>query len=177
MLEPFLGMIQYFGFNFAPYGYQMCNGQIIPISSNTALFSLLGTFYGGDGRSTFGLPDGRGRSLIGFNNNVPIGEAAGKDASLTLTINNLPNHTHAANVQIGCNNGNGGTASPLNAFPAVDTSHNTMYDTPPTSGAVMGAPLPVTVGNAGAGTPVATLAPYLAVSCAIAMQGIFPTRS
>ena len=101
-MEPFLAQIIMFGGNFAPRGWALCDGQLLPISQNQALFSLLGTTYGGDGRTTFALPDLRGRSPIHAGHgpglsNVKLGQRGGVE-SITLTINQLPNHTHAAAI-------------------------------------------------------------------------------
>ena len=100
--EPFLGGIELNGFNFAPRGFMLCQGQLLSIAQNTALFSLLGTMYGGDGRVTFGLPDLRGRTPIGFGqgpglSNYTQGELAGSE-TVTLTISNLPMHNHVMTV-------------------------------------------------------------------------------
>jgi microcystin-dependent protein len=179
MQDGFMGTIQYFGCNFNPYGFQLCAGQIVSIQQYTALFSLLGTNFGGNGTSNFGLPDLRGRSMIGQSPSLVIGEQAGKETAPGLTMNTMPNHTHAGNAQIGCNTSSGTTASPLGAVPAADTARAVMYDTPATAGVTMGTALPITVGNAGttAPTPFSILAPYQALTAAIAMVGVFPTRS
>src|SRR5438105_10342167 len=105
MSEPFLGQIMLFGGNFAPRGWAFCNGQIMSIAQNTALFSLLGTTYGGDGITTFALPDLRGRAPVGQGqgpglSNITLGEASGTE-SITLTIANMPGHNHT----LGCDNG------------------------------------------------------------------------
>ena len=91
--DPMLGEIQYVGFNFCPRGWAQASGQILPINQNQALFSLLGTAYGGDGRTSFGLPDYRGRTPIGISNNNNLGQKNGSE-SITLTTENLPAHTH-----------------------------------------------------------------------------------
>ncbi|MEX1309383.1 MAG: tail fiber protein, partial [Candidatus Sulfomarinibacteraceae bacterium] len=102
MASPFIGQIQLFGFNFPPRGWAFCEGQLLAISSNTALFSLLGTTFGGDGRTTFGLPDLRGRSAVGVGNgpglsSVSWGQRSGAE-NVTLNVNTLPSHTHSAAV-------------------------------------------------------------------------------
>src|SRR5687767_9318635 len=99
-MEPFLGQIQAFGFNFAPRGWAQCQGQLLAINTNTALFSLLGTTYGGNGQTTFALPDFRGRTMVGQGQGpglsaYTIGQVGGTE-SVTLTSNNLPAHTHIA---------------------------------------------------------------------------------
>lgn len=100
--DPFVGEIQLFGFNFTPRGFASCSGQLLPIAQNSALFSLLGTIYGGDGRTTFGLPDLRGRAAISFGQgpgltNRPIGQRSGTETT-TMTIANLPAHQHTINI-------------------------------------------------------------------------------
>src|SRR4028118_1792339 len=98
MAEPFLSEIRLFSFNFAPKGWAQCNGQLLPINQNQALFALLGTTYGGNGQTNFALPNLRGRTPIHFNNAHPLGEAAGS-TSVTLTIQQLPAHTHLQNAR------------------------------------------------------------------------------
>src|SRR6187397_3400967 len=93
MAEPFLSEIRIFSFNFAPKGWALCNGQLLPINQNQALFSLLGTTYGGNGQTTFALPDFRGRVPIHMGNGHTLGERAGQDAH-TLTLSEMPQHTH-----------------------------------------------------------------------------------
>src|SRR5271156_2604453 len=94
MSNPFLGQITLFPYNFAPYGWALCNGQLLSISQNTALFSLLGTTYGGDGITTFALPDLRGRVSVSSGSNYSLGERGGVE-SLTLNANQIPAHSHA----------------------------------------------------------------------------------
>ena len=108
-MEPFLGQIQPFGFNFAPRGWAQCDGQILPISQNTALFSLLGTTFGGDGRTTFALPDLRSRSIVHIGtgaglDNIKWGERGGATTH-TLTLAQMPSHNH--NVSVNVNTGGG----------------------------------------------------------------------
>src|SRR5689334_21806331 len=120
MAEPFLGQICIFGFNFAPNGWAFCQGQLMPIAQNTALFSLLGTQYGGNGQTTFALPDLRGRVPLGFGQGpglspYTIGEQAGVEA-VTLVQGQMPQHSHLVSA-----NGNPGPeAGPINNFPAAD---------------------------------------------------------
>ncbi len=169
MTEPFIGEIRNFGFNFAPRGWALCQGQLLPINQNTALFSLLGTMYGGDGRITFALPDLRGRTPIGFGQGPGLsdrtqGEAAGEEA-VTLTESDLAAHTHpvtAASVAT--------TKNPAGAVPGF-TPRGHSYGT--TADAVMS---PTMVGQSGDGTPHDNMPPYLVTNWCIATEGIFPSR-
>lgn len=182
--EPFLGEIKPFGFNFAPRGYTMCNGQILAISTNTALFSLLGTAYGGDGQTTFGLPDLRGRTMVhqGQGNglsSISLGEAGGSE-NVTLTNSNLPTHTHTATA-----------TSTLNAEGIAGNSQNpqgkllgglpNLYITPDPAQNKPLAPesidTAVTVAPTGNSQPFGNRSPYLGLTLCIALEGIFPSRN
>lgn len=171
MSEPFLGEIRMFGFNFAPTGWAMCNGQLVPIAQNTALFSLLGTFYGGNGTSTFALPDLQGRVGIhqgqgtGLSPYV-IGQVGGAESE-TLTQSQMPQHSHAV---VASNGGAGGTrpAGSVLARTATD-----IYAASP-DGTTMN---PGMIGIAGGSQPFGIIQPYLCVNFCIALQGIFPSRS
>jgi microcystin-dependent protein len=176
MSDQFLGEIRIFPFNFTPVGWAMCNGQILPISQNTALFSLLGTTYGGDGRSNFALPNliglapmqagqGPGLSLR------DLGETGGEQ-TVTLLTTEMPAHNHSlqAFVGRGSNANTPGPAVTLSTSPG-----NFVYDsaTPNPPAQMAQAMLAV----AGAGQPHNNLQPYLTVNFCIALQGIFPARS
>ncbi|MEM9260845.1 MAG: tail fiber protein [Bacteroidota bacterium] len=172
-MEPFIGQIQAYGFNFAPRSWAFCDGQLLAINSNQALFSLLGTMYGGDGRTSFGLPDLRGRSIVHRGQgpglaNIPQGARGGTEV-ITLNANHLPPHNHS--VLLG---GGVGTSSQGNgAFLAGNAVADTIY-----SGAAGGGALNAgTVANAGAGQAFNSRNPYLAVTVSIALQGIFPSRN
>jgi microcystin-dependent protein len=174
--EAFIGQIQMFGFNFAPRGWAFCDGQLLPISQNTALFSLLGTTFGGDGRTTFGLPDLRGRVAVHVGNGpglqqVRWGQRGGAN-TVALTINNLPSHTHTATVNA---SGSQGTEQgPAGNVPA-DDRRETQYS----AGApdvTMNAAM-VTVGNTGGGQPISIMQPYLGIYHSIALFGIYPSRN
>jgi microcystin-dependent protein len=172
MSEPFLGQIQITGFNFAPFGWALCNGQLLPISQNTALFSLLGTQFGGDGRSNFALPNLQGITPIGMGNGtgltpIEIGETGG-EAGVTLLATQMPAHSHAAN----CNSGMGDQYAPPGNYWATDAGGNNEYGS--TSNSVMA---PGTIGAAGGSQPHSNLQPYLVLNFIIALQGIFPSRS
>jgi len=168
-MEPFIGQIQPFGFNFAPRGWAKCDGQILSIAQNTALFSLLGTTYGGDGRTTFALPDLRGRNGVHIGqgpglSNVTWGERGGAETR-TLTVLNLPSHGHAINAKE-----EGTTDNPSGAFIAGDGTNafGSASDT------VMAS---TSVGNTGGNQPINIQNPYLGVNYCIALQGIFPSRN
>jgi microcystin-dependent protein len=172
---PFLAEIRMFGCTFAPRGWAFCDGQVLPISQNTALFSLLGTTYGGDGRSNFQLPNldgcvpmfwGQAQSGTTYD----IGEASGQ-ATVTLTQAEVPQHTHA--LQANPRPADLDNPSPQNS---LARSSPFIYKQP--AGAATPQPLaPGTVGPAGGGLPHNNLMPYLTVNFCIALQGIFPPRS
>ena len=179
MSEPFIGQIMLVGFNFEPRGWAFCNGQLLSISQNTALFSLLGTTYGGNGQTTFALPDLRGRAAVGFGqgpglSNYDLGEQTGSE-STTLTVGQMPAHSHL----VGANAANATVASPSGADLAqgVDTRGiaGKSYSTPP-----MTAPVtldPATVQPSGGSQPVSNIQPVLGLNYIIALEGIFPSRS
>ena len=178
MDSPFLGMVQYFAFNFAPRGYLQCAGQLLPITSNPALFSLLGTFYGGNGINNFALPDLRGRSILGQGSSWVVGEVLGSPTA-TLLTSNMPSHTHTASGQIAANSGQGTTTSPTGAFPAgakPARGSASMYTDTPGGSQFLGAPN-VSVSIVGNTIPFNTQNPYLAVMATITTLGIFPSRN
>ncbi|AWM12799.1 phage tail protein [Flavobacterium sediminis] len=182
--EPFIGEIKLFGFNFAPLGYSLCAGQIISISQYTALFSLIGTTYGGNGQTTFALPDLQGRMPIGQGQGpgLPLytmGQKAGSTTK-TLTTSNLPPHIHSllnAHVNLQASTDNADELSPAGNFPATATdaiySGNGATPNTYTGGAVLSGTTDVT----GSGIPVDIMNPYLTINFSIAMQGIFPSRN
>ena len=166
MDDPFLGEIRPFAFGFPPKGWASCDGQLLPIAQNTALFSLLGTMYGGDGRTTFALPDLRGRAGMHVNSAHTQGERGGQE-SVTLTTAQIPLHSHTAN----CSNVAGTQTSPAGKFWAQDSDGNVVFNN--AGGATMAA---TAIGNTG-GAPHPNMQPYLVVNYCIALQGIFPSRS
>ncbi|MBX2929632.1 MAG: phage tail protein [Saprospiraceae bacterium] len=172
-MEPFIGQIQAFGFNFAPRGWALCQGQLMSIAQNSALFSLLGTMYGGDGRTTFGLPDLRGRSIVGFGQGpglspITQGEKGGAE-TVTLLTSNMPVHNHMVTATDSDANsdeaGNGarlGTAGAnIYASGGSATVHLAADSTTP----------------AGGNVPFNNRDPYLGLNYCIALEGIFPSRS
>jgi len=169
--EPFIAEIKLFAFNFAPRGYAFCSGQIMSIAQNTALFSLVGTTYGGNGQTTFGLPDLRGRVPIGQGQGpglppYSMGEASGTPTT-TLLSSQLPSHTHTLN----CSAAAATSTSPSGNYIAV-TEEN------PSFGSSFGGNMnPSSIGAAGGNQPFSIMQPYLAMNYSIALQGIFPSRN
>ncbi len=176
MSEPFLGMIMIVPYNFSPRGWAFCNGQILPIAQNTALFSLLGTTFGGNGQTTFALPDLRGRVPNSSGqgpglSNYDLGQVGGTE-SVTQTISQMPMHNH----QVACLQGEATSPRPQGAFPAILTvptdSNSLLYAT--TSDATMAANMIVPTGGS---QPLQILQPYLTLNFCIALEGIFPSRN
>jgi len=178
MDNPFIGTIAKVGFNFAPVGWLPCDGRLLPISSYDALFSLLGTTYGGDGQTTFGLPDLRGRSPIGFGqgpglSNYDLGQVVGSE-TVTITVNQLPAHGHTATLQVtAARAGNPAPTSAMAYGGATDHAGNVanLYGT--SDGTTMNA----TIGFAGGGQPHDNMMPYLAINYIIAVEGLWPSQS
>lgn len=173
-MEPFLSMIVLFGCNFAPRGWAFCQGQILPIAQNTALFSLLGTTYGGNGQTTFALPDLRGRVPIGFGqgpglSSYALGQQGGSE-SVTLLLNQMPAHTHAFMATAEA----GDTADPTGAYPANTGALDKEYKLAPVNKVAMNT---AAVETKGGSQPHTNLQPYLALNYCIALEGIFPSRN
>lgn len=165
MGEPFLGEIKIISWNFPPKGWAFCNGQLLPINQNQALFSLLGTVYGGNGQTNFGLPDFRGRAPLHVGNGLTQGEAAGAEA-VTLSINQMPAHNHIVSAV---------TTAPNQGSPVGNMLCNSgpgSYAT--VSNAVMA---PQTVSPVGGSQAHANVQPYLCLNFIVALQGIFPSRN
>ncbi len=170
---PFIGQIMCAGFNFAPPGWARMDGQLLPIAQNTALFSLLGTTYGGDGIRTFALPDMRGRVLVHDGSGPGLtprveGEVLGSE-TVTLTPAQMPAHTHSV-TPLG-SSGDATQVSPAGGSPA-SKARTTLYAAGP--GTIPMAP--VTTGPAGANQPVSILPPQVTVECFMALVGVFPSR-
>ncbi|SEG19378.1 Microcystin-dependent protein [Halpernia humi] len=171
--EPFLGQIAFVAFNFAPRGWAECNGAILPISQYSALFALLGTQYGGDGRTTFALPDMRGRVILSNGQGPGLsaysqGQIGGQE-SVTLTVNQMPSHSHTVNAVLADGNSSVATGSlPANTKTLDPEYSNSAGDT--TMNANMVAP-------AGGNQAHENRPPYLVLKCIIATQGIFPSRN
>jgi microcystin-dependent protein len=172
--EPFIGQTMCAGFNFAPRGWAELNGQLLSIAQNTALFSLLGTQYGGNGQTNFALPDMRGRVMIHAGTGVGLtprtqGETGGNEA-VSLSVSQMPAHTHAVVPQASASDGS--LTSPAGAVLANTKGNSKIYA--PAPGSV---PMASTTTNtAGGGSPVSVMPPYVTIRCFIALQGIFPSR-
>jgi microcystin-dependent protein len=168
-MEPFIGQLQLFGFNFAPVGWALCNGQLLSISANTALFSLLGTMYGGNGQTTFGLPDLRGRVPLHYGQGPGLstytqGEVGGAE-SITLNKNEIAPHTHGAQGSAA-----GTSKSPSGLVPGYN-------DAAPSYGAPDGTAMhPGMIGPNAGGQPHENRQPYLVLNWCIAVEGIYPSR-
>lgn len=167
MANPFLSQMQSFGFNFAPRGWAKCEGQLLPIAQNSALFSLLGTTYGGDGRTTFGLPDLRGRVTFQFGtgpglSNYRLGQAGGAEQT-TLTVQNLASHNHSALAAAEV-----AASDKPNALAAAQIYKTQNPDTELRAG---------TIANSGSGQAFSNIEPYLVVNWCISLTGVFPSRN
>lgn len=166
---PFIGMIIPVGFNFAPVGWALCNGQALSIADNQVIFQLIGTTYGGDGQTTFNLPDLRGRVPIHMGSgsglsNRAIGESAGAE-SVTLTTSEVPDHGHT----LGVSNLDGTTRTASGNYPAK--TDRPLYT------AAANADSTLNSSSAGGSQPHDNMQPYLSVNFIIALQGVFPTQS
>ncbi len=163
MAEPFLSEIRVFSFNFAPKGWALCNGQLLPINQNQALFSLLGTTYGGNGQTTFALPNLQGKVPIHVGSGFTLGQTGGEQAH-TVSINEMPMHTHVANAA----SVNGTVGLPLGNLPGPYANG---YSTP----TALTSLAPATVTNVGGSQPHQNMQPFLTLNFSIALQGIFPS--
>jgi microcystin-dependent protein len=179
--EPFIGEIKIAGFNFAPVGYAFCNGQILPIAQNTALFSLLGTTYGGNGQTTFALPNLQSRVPIHFGqgpglSSYALGQQSGAE-NTTLTTNQMPAHNHPLTGTVNPQ-GNQGAAGLSNDPSNRRWAGTNIFTGAATELATMApAASTLAVGGTGGSQPFSVVQPYLALNFIIAMQGIFPTRN
>jgi microcystin-dependent protein len=172
--DPFLGEIKIVGFNFAPRGWAFCDGQILPINQNQSLYSLLGTTYGGDGRTSFALPDLRGRFAIHDGGSAgpgltrrPLGQRSGQEA-VTLTVQEIPSHTH----QMRAHGGQGNREIPTGTVLAYDRREKQYSNQAPDVDMNAGA-----ITSAGGNQAHNNLPPYLVVHYCIALQGTFPSRN
>lgn len=178
--QPYLGEIKLVAHNYAPKGWALCNGQLLPINQNQALFSLLGTNYGGDGRTTFALPDLRGRVPVGNGLSIVLGEKQGAETAI-LTQANLPVHSHTEPIKVSSSTAtsNVPTASSSIAAPTItvnSTTRNTLgFNTASANTPLMG----TATTPAGTVTPTSinTMQPSIAMTYVIALQGIFPSQN
>ena len=172
--EPFLGQIMCAGFDFEPRGWARADGRLLPIAQNTALFSLLGTQYGGDGRSTFALPDLRGRVMVGSGQGPSTsarsaGETGGSETQ-QITVNQLPSHTHVVTPL--ASSSDAVSISPAGKVPATKARTTLYADSTP------GTHLAPSISSpAGGNQPISVMQPFNTVGCFIALQGIFPSRN
>jgi microcystin-dependent protein len=188
MEDPFLSQVEFHGFNFAPNGYALCNGQILAISQNTALFSLLGTNFGGNGTSNFALPNLQGAVAIGYGTGAglspnSIGEQGGT-ASVTLLASEIPAHTHSFMVYAASTTNSTGTPSASTVFgtgPSSGQGPNAasvkLYANDITTSGVPVALAAGTITTVGSSTPISIMKPAVIITCAIALQGVFPARN
>ena len=165
MAEPFLAEVRLASFVFPPKGWALCNGQLLPINQNQALFSLLGTTFGGDGRVNFALPDMRGRVPIHVGTGFTLGQRGG-EAAHTLTVGELPQHNHTVTMTTTDGNVVVPAGNQLGSF-------NNAYGAPSNLVALA----PATVTNVGGSQPHENMSPFLVVSYIIALQGIFPSAT
>ncbi|GEP42653.1 phage tail protein [Brevifollis gellanilyticus] len=171
MADPFLGEIKIVSFNFAPKGWAQCNGQFLPINQNQALFSLFGTTYGGNGQTTFALPDFRSRTAAHMGGGLSQGERIGQEAH-TITLSEMPAHNHVAmgsnSVGNQVNPNFGGVGNILASDPGNCYTSNF---------AALGTFSPAEVSNVGGSQPHTNLMPFLVLNFIVALQGIFPSRN
>ncbi len=166
MSQPFVGEIRMAGFNFPPAGWARCDGSLLPISENDTLFNLIGTTYGGDGQTTFALPDLRGRMPVHAGNGLTLGQVGGVE-QVTLTANQIPSHTHAAQAQ----NSVGNSASPANSVWANSTLNQ--FTAGPAAAPMNAANVAPTGGN----QPHDNMMPFTAVNFIISLFGIYPSQN
>ncbi|KIL35593.1 tail collar protein [Cohnella kolymensis] len=167
MSEPFLGQIQAFPYGFVPRGWAACNGQLLQINTNQALFSLLGNIYGGDGRTNFALPDLRGRVPVHADNSVPLGRAFGEEAH-TLTVNEIPAHNHLISANTSGSTSSKPSGNVWGVTPDTASSYTTSANTQMS---------PAALANSGGSQAHSNMQPYLVLTYCIALTGIFPSRN
>jgi microcystin-dependent protein len=168
MSSPFIGEIRMFGGNFAPVGWAFCNGALIPISENDALFNLIGTTYGGDGQETFALPNLQSRIPMHVGPGFALGESGGTE-SVTLTTSQIPAHSHVPQ----CNSGVGNQASPQNGFWAQSSPTLNQYSNVAPSVNMD----PAAIGASGGSQPHDNMVPFLVVNFILSLFGIFPSQT
>ena len=167
MAQPYVGEIRIFAGNFAPSGWMFCEGQLLPISENETLFNLIGTTYGGDGQSTFALPDLRGRIPLHFGNGFTLAETGGAE-EITLTVQQMPAHSHAFLVSAAI----GGANTPSNNVLAQSSAFQMYIQQPPSVALAVAA-----IGSTGGSQPHTNFQPYLCLDFIISLFGIFPSQT
>jgi microcystin-dependent protein len=165
MSQPYVGEIRMFSGNFAPAGWMLCQGQLLPISENATLFNLIGTTYGGDGQSTFALPDLRSRVPVHVGPGFVLAQTGGVE-TVTLTTNQIPSHTHTPQ----CNSGPGNQQSPSNGVWAAPSTGTIYSNAAPTLAMAAGA-----IGPDGGSQPHDNMVPFLVVNFIISLFGVFPS--
>lgn len=168
MAEPFLSEIRIMSFGFPPKGWATCDGQLLPINQNQALFSLLGTTYGGDGRVNFGLPNLQGRAPMHMGSSHTLGERGGEQGH-TLSISEIPTHTHTYNATTATATTNNPTSSLMLAQSTAASLYSTANN--------LVAMAPNALANVGGSQAHLNMQPFLVLSCCIALQGIFPSQT
>jgi microcystin-dependent protein len=177
MSTPFMGQIEIFSFNFAPKGWAQCNGQLLPINQNQALFSLLGTTYGGDGRVNFALPDMRSRIPISFGSQATLGQRGGEEAH-TVTLTEMPAHLHQVNVDSTAGAVNKPTTSTvLGKSSGTSSTGQALAIDAYASGSPASALDSRTISSVGGSQPHENRQPFLVLNFCIALQGIFPSHN
>lgn len=176
-VTPLIGQMLPFGGNFCPRGFALANGALLPISQNTALFSILGTTYGGDGRTTFGLPNLQGRSIIGAGRgpglaDYRLGQFGGTEA-LTIGLQNLPSHTHAGRIK--ANNGAANSTTPVRNSLAVAPTGVNIYSTADPANNMNANDLNISA--TGGGQQISKVSPYQVIRWCVALTGTYPSRS
>ena len=167
MSQPFIGEIRMFAGNFAPVGWSFCNGAIIPIDQNDALFNLIGTTYGGDGQTTFALPNLQSRVPIHVGPGFALGQSGGTE-SVTLTVSQIPAHSHVPQ----CNSDAGVQPSPESGVWATNTSLSPYIDVAPST-----AMDPAAIGSSGGSQPHDNMIPFLVINFILSLFGVFPSQS
>lgn len=173
MAEPFLAEIRIMSFGFPPKGWAFCNGQLLPINQNQALFALLGTTYGGNGQTTFALPNLQGRTPIHMGSGYTLGQQGGEQAH-TLTLPELPSHTHTLNGNPSGATTNVPTGNVLARGQASNGNPINYYDTSQTNLVAMSM---ASISNTGGSQAHQNMQPYLTLTFTIALQGIFPSQN
>ncbi|WP_221075344.1 phage tail protein [Agarivorans aestuarii] len=181
-MEAYIGQVIIFAGNYAPRDWEFCHGQILAISSNQALFAIIGTIYGGDGRTSFALPDLRGRTPISAGQGqslpqYPLGQHGGAESHI-LNESQMPSHNHQVTVKAKCLNGPGNAQTPVGAIWANDASASSISYSNSAANADMGASaIEISQQNKGSNLAVNNMQPYLALNYIICVNGLFPSRS